>query len=145
MAVDVGGGRLVVRHDDRAGDELAADVYRTAHRAGIVLVELSPVRSSLEDRYLALVNANVAERSPVMTRIVQAELQRLLRRRTIVATAAASVVFATVATARRVRRRPRRAARPSPAAARPSPSWRRPAAAPRRSPSVRRSSASSSS
>jgi ABC-2 type transport system permease protein len=31
-------------------------------------------------------------------RIIQAELQRLLRRRTIVATAAASVVFATVAT-----------------------------------------------
>ena len=46
MAVDAGGGRLVVRHDDRAGDELAADVYRTAQRAGIVLVELSPVRLS---------------------------------------------------------------------------------------------------
>lgn len=33
-----------------------------------------------------------------MIRIVRAELQRLLRRRTIIATAAASVVFATVAT-----------------------------------------------
>jgi ABC-2 type transport system ATP-binding protein len=54
--VERDGARLVVRNDDVAGDALAADVNRTAHRAGIVLVELSPVRSSLEDRYLALVN-----------------------------------------------------------------------------------------
>ena len=64
MAVDAGGGRLVVRHDDRAGDELAAEVFRVAQHAGIVLVELSPVRSSLEDRYLALVNANVRRGDP---------------------------------------------------------------------------------
>ena len=64
MAVDAGGGRLVVRHDDRAGDELAAAISRTAQGAGIVLVELSPVRSSLEDRYLALVNANVRRGDP---------------------------------------------------------------------------------
>jgi ABC-2 type transport system ATP-binding protein len=63
LTVDASGGRLVVRHDDRAGDELAAAVNRTAHRAGIVLVELSPVRSSLEDRYLALVNATAADRN----------------------------------------------------------------------------------
>jgi ABC-2 type transport system ATP-binding protein len=57
LTVEPAGSRLVVRHDDVTGDELAADVNRTAHRAGIVLVELSPVRTSLEDRYLALVNA----------------------------------------------------------------------------------------
>jgi hypothetical protein len=32
-------------------------VNRAAHNAGIVLVELTPVRTSLEDRYLALVQA----------------------------------------------------------------------------------------
>ncbi len=58
LTVEPAGGRLLVRHDDVSGDELAADVNRTAHRAGIVLVELSPVRTSLEDRYLALVNAD---------------------------------------------------------------------------------------
>src|SRR5215212_277431 len=42
--VDVVDGRAVVRDDDRAG-----------HHAGILLVELSPIRTSLEDRYLALV------------------------------------------------------------------------------------------
>jgi ABC-2 type transport system ATP-binding protein len=62
LVVEMTSGRLVVRHDDRAGDELAADVNRTAHRAGIVLVELSPVRTSLEDRYLALVNATTDHR-----------------------------------------------------------------------------------
>ena len=56
-AVELIDGGLVVRNDVRAGDVLAAEVNRTAHRAGIVLVELSPVRSSLEDRYLALVHA----------------------------------------------------------------------------------------
>src|SRR5829696_3652290 len=57
MVVEVTGGRLVVRHQDLAGDQLAAAACRTAQRAGIVLVELSTLRSSLEDRYLALVNA----------------------------------------------------------------------------------------
>jgi ABC-2 type transport system ATP-binding protein len=53
--VDVVDGRLVVRDDDVAGRDLAAAVNRAAHNAGIVLVELSPIRTSLEDRYLALV------------------------------------------------------------------------------------------
>ena len=44
--VEPNGGRLVVRDDERGGDDLAAEVNRTAHRAGIVLVELSPVRTS---------------------------------------------------------------------------------------------------
>ena len=47
-------GRLVVDDVDD-GRALAASVNRAAHDAGIVLVELSPLRSSLEDRYLALV------------------------------------------------------------------------------------------
>jgi len=47
-------GRLVV-DDVHDGHALAASVNRAAHAAGIVLVELSPLRSSLEDRYLALV------------------------------------------------------------------------------------------
>jgi ABC-2 type transport system ATP-binding protein len=55
--VELRGDRLVVRADDRPADDLAAAVNRTAHGAGIVLVELSPLRTSLEDRYLALVNA----------------------------------------------------------------------------------------
>ncbi len=54
--VDAESARLVVRQDDQAGRELAAGVNRAAHRAGIVLAELSPIRTSLEDRYLALVN-----------------------------------------------------------------------------------------
>jgi len=53
--VDVVDGRAVVRDDDLAGRDLAAAVNRAAHHAGIVLVELSPIRTSLEDRYLALV------------------------------------------------------------------------------------------
>jgi ABC-2 type transport system ATP-binding protein len=56
-SVDADAGRLLVHHDDEAGRELAAGVNRAAHRAGIVLVELSPIRTSLEDRYLALVKA----------------------------------------------------------------------------------------
>ena len=53
--VDVVDGRVVVRDEDVAGRDLAAAVNRAAHHAGIVLVELSPIRTSLEDRYLALV------------------------------------------------------------------------------------------
>jgi ABC-2 type transport system ATP-binding protein len=50
-------GRVVVTNGDLAGRDLAAAVNRAAQRAGIVLVELSPIRTSLEDRYLALVRA----------------------------------------------------------------------------------------
>jgi ABC-2 type transport system ATP-binding protein len=52
---DVVDGRVSVRAADRAGHELAAQVNRRAHDAGILLVELSPLRTSLEERYLALV------------------------------------------------------------------------------------------
>ncbi len=56
--VDVVDGRLVVRDDDVAGRDLAAAINRSAHHAGIVLVELAPIRTSLEDRYLALVQGD---------------------------------------------------------------------------------------
>jgi ABC-2 type transport system ATP-binding protein len=60
--VDVVDGRVVVRDDDIAGHDLAAAVNRSAHHAGIVLVELSPIRTSLEDRYLALVQGATDQR-----------------------------------------------------------------------------------
>jgi ABC-2 type transport system ATP-binding protein len=55
--VAVDSGRLVIHTVD--GDDvadLAASVNRIAFEAGIVLVELSPQRSSLEDRYLSIVH-----------------------------------------------------------------------------------------
>ncbi len=52
-------GRLVVIDDHVDGRPLAAAVNRAAHGAGIVLVELSPLRTSLEERYLALVDADL--------------------------------------------------------------------------------------
>ena len=51
-------GRLVVLDDQVDGRPLAAAVNRAAHGAGIVLVELSPLRTSLEERYLALVDTD---------------------------------------------------------------------------------------
>jgi ABC-2 type transport system ATP-binding protein len=59
----VAGGHAVEREDDRlvvsvnGNDvgELAASVNRTAFDAGMVLVELSPLRTTLEDRYLSMV------------------------------------------------------------------------------------------
>jgi ABC-2 type transport system ATP-binding protein len=59
-------GHGVDRHDDRLvidvnGSDigaLAASVNRTAFDAGIVLVELSPLRTTLEDRYLSMVNGD---------------------------------------------------------------------------------------
>ena len=71
--------RLVVDVDGADVGDLAAAVNRAAFDAGIVLVELSPLRTTLEDRYLV----DGARRCP-MTRIIHAELLRLLRRRTVV-------------------------------------------------------------
>jgi ABC-2 type transport system ATP-binding protein len=48
---------LVVSTENAVSDDLAALVNRAAFAADIVLVELSPVRSTLEDRYLTLVQA----------------------------------------------------------------------------------------
>jgi ABC-2 type transport system ATP-binding protein len=48
--------RLVVEVDGADVADLAADVNRVAFDAGMVLVELSPMRTTLEDRYLALVD-----------------------------------------------------------------------------------------
>ena len=57
---DVGAeaGRLVVRAEGDVA-ALAAGVNRAAFDAGIVLVELSPLRTSLEDRFLAMVQGGV--------------------------------------------------------------------------------------
>jgi ABC-2 type transport system ATP-binding protein len=48
--------RLVIDVDGHDVGELAAAVNRAAFDAGMVLVELSPVRTTLEDRYLSMVN-----------------------------------------------------------------------------------------
>jgi ABC-2 type transport system ATP-binding protein len=47
--------RLVVDVDGAAVADVAAAVNRTAFDAGIVLVELTPLRTTLEDRYLSIV------------------------------------------------------------------------------------------
>jgi len=47
-------GRIVVRSDGRDHPAMAAAVNRMAFDAGIVLVELSPVRATLEERYLSM-------------------------------------------------------------------------------------------
>jgi ABC-2 type transport system ATP-binding protein len=47
--------RLVVDLDGQGAADVAAAVNRAAFDAGMVLVELSPQRTTLEDRYLALV------------------------------------------------------------------------------------------
>jgi ABC-2 type transport system ATP-binding protein len=60
-------GHDVERHDDRlvvgvdGADhrDVAASVNRAAFQAGIVLVELSPLRTTLEDRYLSMVDGGV--------------------------------------------------------------------------------------
>jgi ABC-2 type transport system ATP-binding protein len=53
--VALGDDRLVVAVDGLRISDLAAAVNRTAFDAGMVLVELSPLRTTLEDRYLSLV------------------------------------------------------------------------------------------
>ncbi|MGH9023868.1 MAG: hypothetical protein ACRDV9_12345, partial [Acidimicrobiia bacterium] len=47
--------RLVLSVDLAGAGDLAASVNRAAFEAGIVLVELSPLRTTLEDRYLTMV------------------------------------------------------------------------------------------
>jgi ABC-2 type transport system ATP-binding protein len=54
--VDVQDERLVVDVDGTGVAELAASVNRAAFDAGIVLVEISPLHTTLEDRYLSLVH-----------------------------------------------------------------------------------------
>jgi ABC-2 type transport system ATP-binding protein len=53
--VDAQDDRLVVGINGSDVGDLAASVNRTAFDAGLVLVELSPLRTTLEDRYLAMV------------------------------------------------------------------------------------------
>jgi ABC-2 type transport system ATP-binding protein len=51
--------RLVVDLDGQGAADVAAAVNRVAFDAGMVLVELSPQRTTLEDRYLAMVQGGV--------------------------------------------------------------------------------------
>jgi ABC-2 type transport system ATP-binding protein len=53
-------GRMIVSLDGRDPAELAAAINVSAFAAGLVLTEISPVRDTLEDRYLAM----VGHRSP---------------------------------------------------------------------------------
>jgi ABC-2 type transport system ATP-binding protein len=55
-SVDAGGDRLVVGVGIDGAVEAAAAVNRAAFDAGIVVVELTPLRTTLEDRYLAMVH-----------------------------------------------------------------------------------------
>ncbi len=48
--------RLVVGLDGATAADVAASVNRAAFDAGMVLVELSPLRTTLEDRYLSMVH-----------------------------------------------------------------------------------------
>ena len=153
-ALDEGGDRQRPARpaQRRAGDhpaagrersDLAAEVNAAAFGAGLVLVEIAPVRDTLEERYLSLVGtASVLESdhyewSIVMTNVIRAELYRLVRRRTIVIGGAVAVAFsflaafAIFAAADSVGHGPRRVARRSPSSPR--------AVVPRRSPSARAS------
>ena len=49
------------RGPGRCLGDLAARVNRAAFDSGIVLVELTPLRTTLEDRYLAMVAGDVME------------------------------------------------------------------------------------
>ena len=53
--VEVDGDRLTVGVDGADPSTVAASVNQTAFAAGMVLVELTPRRSTLEDRYLSMV------------------------------------------------------------------------------------------
>jgi ABC-2 type transport system ATP-binding protein len=52
------GERLLVPSDGTVTTDVAARINRAAFAAGIVLAELSPARTSLEDRYLSVVAAS---------------------------------------------------------------------------------------
>jgi ABC-2 type transport system ATP-binding protein len=50
--------RLVVGTDGTDVDVVAAEINQAAFDAGMVLVELSPLRTTLEDRYLSMVGGD---------------------------------------------------------------------------------------
>jgi ABC-2 type transport system ATP-binding protein len=54
--VDMQDHQLVIDVDGRDAGEVAASVNQAAFDAGMVLVELRPLRTTLEDRYLSIVN-----------------------------------------------------------------------------------------
>jgi ABC-2 type transport system ATP-binding protein len=53
---EIAGGELVVAVNGSEPRRLAADVNRAAGAEGIVLAEIGPSKTTLEDRYLAIVN-----------------------------------------------------------------------------------------
>ncbi|MDX6234782.1 MAG: type transport system ATP-binding protein [Nocardioidaceae bacterium] len=53
--IDTTDDRLILAVDGASAAEVAATVNRAAFEAGIVLVEISPLRTTLEDRYLSMV------------------------------------------------------------------------------------------
>jgi ABC-2 type transport system ATP-binding protein len=53
--VEAHAGRLIVQLGGADAGQVAAQVNRAAFERGIVLVELSPVRTTLEERYLTMV------------------------------------------------------------------------------------------
>jgi ABC-2 type transport system ATP-binding protein len=53
---ELAGGELVITVNGSEPRRLAADVNRAASAQGIVLAELGPRRTTLEERYLAIVN-----------------------------------------------------------------------------------------
>jgi len=53
---EIDGGELVVAVNGSEPRRLAADVNRASGAEGIVLAELGPTRTTLEDRYLSIVN-----------------------------------------------------------------------------------------
>ncbi len=67
LDVDTRGGRLVVAVNGADPGRLAASVNRAAFDAGIVLVELSPLRTTLEDRYLTMVQDPGHDRTPALS------------------------------------------------------------------------------
>ena len=53
---EIAGGEILIAVNGSQPRQLAADVNRTAGAEGIVLAELGPHKTTLEDRYLATVN-----------------------------------------------------------------------------------------
>ena len=83
---------IAVNGSDPRG--LAAAVNRTAGSGGIVLAELRVARTSLEDRYLTMMNGGRA-----MITMFKAELLKLRRRRVAAAVAITALAFAAIASA----------------------------------------------
>ena len=56
--------RVIIPLRGRERSDLAAEVNAAAFGAGVVLVEIAPVRDTLEERYLSLVGAPADSNRP---------------------------------------------------------------------------------